>query len=98
MQAPPNVIGGTAQAMATEVDGRVLITRHDGGASLAIDIGGFIRDADLGQTYQVVRRADGAIVRQWGLPQPPAGLPDQLGRCEQRVHGSGRRDRLEPTG
>ncbi len=68
VQAPPNVIGGTAQAMATEVDGRVLITRHDGGASLAIDIGGFIRDADLGQTYQVVRRADGAIVRQWVSP------------------------------
>lgn len=71
VQAPPNVIGGTAQAMATEVDGRVLITRHDGGASLAIDIGGFIRDADLGQTYQVVRRADGAIVRQWVSPNSP---------------------------
>ena len=67
----PNVIGGTGMAMATEVDGRVLITRHDGGASLAIDIGGFIRDADLGQTYQVVRRADGAIVRQWVSPNSP---------------------------
>ena len=69
--APPNVIGGTGMAMATEADGRVLITRHDGGPSLAIDIGGFIRDESMGQTYQVVRRADGAIVRQWVSPNSP---------------------------
>lgn len=49
--AQPNVIGGTGMAMATEVAGRVLITRHGGGPSLAIDIGGFIRDESFGQTY-----------------------------------------------
>ena len=69
--APANVIGMTGSATATEVDGRVLITRHDGGASLVVDLGGFIRDADFGQTYQVVRRADGAIVRQWVSPNSP---------------------------
>ena len=69
--AQPNVIGMTGSATATEVDGRVLITRHDGGASLVVDLGGFIRDADFGQTYQVVRRADGAIVRQWVSPNSP---------------------------
>ena len=69
--APPNVIGGTMQAMATEVDGRVLITRHDGGPSLVVDIGGFIRDESLGQTYQVVRRMDGMVVRQWVSPNSP---------------------------
>ena len=69
--AQPNVIGMTGSATATEVDGRVLITRHDGGASLVVDLGGFIRDADLGQTYQVVRRADGAIVRQWVSSNSP---------------------------
>ena len=69
--APPNVIGGSSQAMATEVDGRVLITRHDGGPSLVVDIGGFIRDESLGQTYQVVRRMDGMIVRQWVSPNSP---------------------------
>ena len=69
--APPNVIGGSMTAMATEVDGRVLITRHDGGASLVVDIGGFIRDESLGQTYQVVRRMDGMIVRQWVSPNSP---------------------------
>ena len=69
--AQPNVIGGTMQAMATEVEGRVLITRHDGGPSLVVDIGGFIRDESLGQTYQVVRRMDGMIVRQWVSPNSP---------------------------
>ena len=69
--AQPNVIGGTGMAMATEVDGRVLITRHDGGPSLVVDIGGFIRDDSFGQTYQVVRRADGMIVRQWVSPNSP---------------------------
>ena len=69
--AQANVIGMTGSATATEVDGRVVIARHDGGASLAIDIGGFIRDADLGQTYQVVRRMDGMIVRQWVSPDSP---------------------------
>ena len=64
-------IGSTSAATATEVDGRVMITRHDGGASLTVDIGGFIRDETLGQTYQVVRRADGAIVRQWVSPSSP---------------------------
>ena len=71
MPAQANVIGMTGSATATEVDGRVLITRHDGGASLVVDLGGFIRDADFGQTYQVVRRADGAIVRQWVSPNSP---------------------------
>jgi len=69
--APPNVIGGSMTAMATLVDGRVLITRHDGGPSLVVDIGGFIRDASLGQTYQVVQRMDGMIVRQWVSPNSP---------------------------
>ena len=69
--AQPNVIGSSSAATATEVDGRVLVTRNDGGVSLVIDVGGFIRDADLGQTYQVVRRADGAIVRQWIAPNSP---------------------------
>ena len=69
--APPNVIGGSMSAMAALVDGRVLITRHDGGPSLVIDIGGFIRDASLGQTYQVVQRMDGMIVRQWVSPNSP---------------------------
>ena len=69
--APPNVIGGSMTAMAALVDGRVLITRHDGGPSLVIDIGGFIRDASLGQTYQVVQRMDGMIVRQWVSPNSP---------------------------
>lgn len=69
--AAPNVIGGSTIAMATEVDGRVLITRHDGGPSLVVDIGGFIRDESFGQTYQVVRRADGNIVRQWVSPGSP---------------------------
>jgi hypothetical protein len=69
--AEPNVIGGSMSAMATEVDGRVLITRHDGGPSLVVDIGGFIRDESLGQTYQVVRRMDGMIVRQWVSPNSP---------------------------
>ena len=69
--ASTNVIGGSTIAMATEVDGRVLITRHDGGPSLVVDIGGFIRDESFGQTYQVVRRADGRIVRQWVSPNSP---------------------------
>ena len=69
--AAPNVIGMTGSATATEVDGRVLITRHDGGPSLVVDIGGFIRDDSFGQTYQVVRRADGMIVRQWVSPNSP---------------------------
>ena len=67
----PTVIGDSGQAVASEVDGRVQITRRDGGPSLAISIGGFIRDASLGQTYQVVRRGDGKIVRQWVSPNSP---------------------------
>ena len=69
--AGAQVIGGSMIAMATEVDGRVLITRHDGGPSLVVDIGGYIRDESLGQTYQVVRRMDGMIVRQWVSPNSP---------------------------
>ena len=65
------VIGNTASATATLVDGRVVITRHDGGATLAVNLGGFIRDESLGQTYQVVRRMDGMIVRQWVSPNSP---------------------------
>ena len=34
--------------------------------------GGFVRDADLGQTYTLVRRAtDGLIVRRWVAPDDP---------------------------
>ena len=69
--AAANVVGGTGAATATEVNGQVVITRHDGGASLVINIGGFIRDDAFGQTYQVVRRADGKIVRQWVSPNSP---------------------------
>ena len=69
--AESNVVGSTGAATATEVNGQVVITRHDGGASLVVNIGGFIRDESLGQTYQVVRRADGAIVRQWVSPNSP---------------------------
>ena len=65
------VIGSTASATATEVNGQVVITRHDGGATLGVNIGGFIRDESLGQTYQVVRRMDGMIVRQWVSPNSP---------------------------
>ena len=69
--AAANVVGGTSAATATEVNGQVVITRHDGGPSLVVNIGGVIRDESLGQTYQVVRRADGAIVRQWVSPNSP---------------------------
>ena len=69
--AAPNVVGGTSAATATEVNGQVVMTRHDGGPSLVVDIGGFIRDESRGQTYQVVRRADGMIVRQWVSPNSP---------------------------
>ena len=69
--AAAGVIGSTSTATATEVDGQVVITRHDGGAPLVIGIGGFIRDESLGQTYQVVRRMDGMIVRQWVSPNSP---------------------------
>jgi len=69
--APPNVVGGSMTAMATLVDGAVLITRHDGGPSLVVNLGGFIRDASLGQTYQVVQRMDGMVVRQWVSPNSP---------------------------
>ena len=69
--AASNVVGGTRAATATEVNGQVMITRHDGGASLVVNLGGFIRDDSFGQTYQVVRRADGAIVRQWVSPDSP---------------------------
>ena len=69
--AAAGVIGSTAAATATEVNGQVMITRHDGGASLVVNLGGFIRDDSFGQTYQVVRRMDGAIVRQWVSPNSP---------------------------
>ena len=69
--AGANVVGSTSAATATEVNGQVVITRHDGGASLVVNIGGFIRDESLGQTYQVVRRMDGMIVRQWVAPGSP---------------------------
>ena len=69
--AAAGVIGSTAAATATEVNGQVMITRHDGGASLVVNVGGFIRDESLGQTYQVVRRMDGMIVRQWVSPNSP---------------------------
>ena len=69
--AASNVVGGTSAATATEVNGQVVITRHDGGPSLVVNTGGFIRDESLGQTYQVVRRADGMIVRQWVSPDSP---------------------------
>ena len=79
----PNVIGGTASAVAVEQPGnRLMIQRHDvPDASFTLAIGsisadgmtivmaGVIRDATLGQTYIVVRRAsDGRIVRRWVPP------------------------------
>ena len=69
--AAAGVIGSSGSATATEVNGQVMITRHDGGASLVVNVGGFIRDESLGQTYQVVRRMDGMIVRQWVSPNSP---------------------------
>jgi len=80
------VIGATATATAVELPGnRLRLERHDvPGASLELPIGaisadgrsvvlaGVIRDATLGQTYLVVRRAsDGRIVRRWVPPYSP---------------------------
>ena len=66
-------LGATATPMAMELPGnRLLLTRDDGGAHLIIDIdSGYIRDASLGQTYAVVRRADGQVVRRWVSPNSP---------------------------
>ena len=69
--APSMMVGSTGLATATEVNGQVVITRMDPGPTLTLAIGGFIRDETLGQTYQVVRRADGMIVRRWVSPNSP---------------------------
>ena len=81
----PRVIGRTGAATTTEIAGdRLIVERHDGGVSLEFGVGwiardgssqvvvGFIRDADLGQTYSIVRYEDnGMIVRRWISPQDP---------------------------
>ena len=84
--APVGVVGMSAAATASELPGnRLQIQRHDvPGAVLEVGIGsisadgtdvvmgGVIRDATLGQTYLVVRRAsDGRIVRRWVPPDSP---------------------------
>ena len=83
---PTSVIGMTSAATASELPGnRLLIQRHDvPGAELELGIGlssadgmtavmdGVIRDADVGQTYLVVRHeSDGRIVRRWVPPYSP---------------------------
>ena len=82
----PRIISRTTAATAYEVPGdRLVLHRHDALAPpVVIGIGqiagdgtnmvpiGFVRDADLGQTYAVVRReADGLIVRYWLAPTDP---------------------------
>ena len=82
----PRIIGRNATATAYEVPAdRLVLHRHDQPApAVVIPIGwiaadgtamvpvGFVRDADLGQTYAVVRReADGLIVRYWIAPTDP---------------------------
>ena len=84
--APVGVVGMSAAATASELPGnRLQIQRHDipeavlelGIGSISADgtdvvMGGVIRDATLGQTYLVVRRAsDGRIVRRWVPPDSP---------------------------
>ena len=83
---PTDVIGMTSAATASELAGnRLLIRRNDvPGAVLELGIGsisadgmtavmaGVIRDADVGQTYLVVRReSDGRVVRRWVPPYSP---------------------------
>ena len=82
----PRIIGRNATATAYEVPAdRLVLHRHDIPApAIVINIGriaadgatlaplGFVRDADLGQTYAVVRReADDLIVRRWIAPDSP---------------------------
>ena len=82
----PRIISRTATATAYEVPGdRLVLHRHDAPAPpVVIGIGwlaadgaalvpvGFVRDADWGQTYAVVRReVDGLIVRYWLAPTDP---------------------------
>ena len=80
------LIGSTTAATAMEVAGdRLVLERHDqAGVEIKIAIGwisrdgetinvsGFVRDGDLGQTYAVVRReGDGQVVRRWIAPDSP---------------------------
>ena len=82
----PRLISRTTAATAYEVSGdRVVLHRHDAPVPpVVIGVGwiaadgmdivlvGFVRDADLGQTYAVVRReVDGLIVRHWLAPTDP---------------------------
>ena len=95
----PRIISRTAAATAYEVPGdRLVLHRHDIPApAVVVGIGwiatdgatmvpvGFVRDADLGQTYAVVRRkADGLIVRYWIAPTDPLIYSVHLG---PREHG-----------
>ena len=77
------IIGSTPAATAMELAGDLLvIQRHDQpGVEVEVGVGwisrdgetinvsGFVRDGDLGQTYAVVRReGDGQVVRRWIAP------------------------------
>ena len=76
---PDTTVGMTDSATVTKGEGDLItITRHDGGVDLSVGVGvltsdgmviphvnGYIRDNDLGQTYAVVTRDDGMIVRSW---------------------------------
>ena len=76
---PDTTVGMTDSATVTKGEGDLItITRHDGGVDLSVGVGvltsdgmviphvnGYIRDNDLGQTYAVVTRDDGMIVRTW---------------------------------
>ncbi len=79
----PIFLGKSACASAYDFGKTMHLDRHDGGADLDIEIGsisadgsievkGFIRDSDLGQTYSIVRyEADGRVVRVWVDPDDP---------------------------
>ena len=79
----PPIIGSTPSATAKEVAGDLMVLqRHDEpGVEILVGVGwisrdghpiiviGFVRDADVGQTYAVVRReGDSMVVRRWIAP------------------------------
>ena len=81
-----SIIGSTSAATAKEVaDDLLVLERHDqAGVEIEVGVGwisrdgetinvsGFVRDSDLGQTYAVVRReGDGKVVRRWIAPDSP---------------------------